>query len=88
MDNGLLILNEEEFLKHIHNRYNRIYVEGLVSALKLIKDAPTKQKAEEILSNKICVRAHAVSDNIAEINSILGKVLKRGNPRRKSTVGL
>lgn len=86
--NLLLILDEQEFLDHIYNRYNRIFIEALIKATEIIKAAIDRDSAMDTLRHIIGSRIIKVSDNSAEIKDMYDRIFKRGNPRRKSTRGL
>ena len=85
---SLLILDEDKYVEHIYNRYNRVYVEGLIAALNILKLSKNIDTAKQNLINSIHIRMFKASDNIADINGVLNGTLKRGNPRRKSRIGL
>ena len=87
-ENLTIIFNDAEFLEHIYNRYSRIRVETLIEVIELLKNANTLEGALNILAARISQEILKVTTNFEDIQTMQSRVHKRGNPRRKSIIGL
>jgi len=81
---GLLILNEEEFLESIYRRYARVRLETMIECLEIIRNAGDWATAVNIMKFHACRHIDSTVSDVTKRRDMFIKINKRGNPRNNS----